>query len=565
VNSGSRTFPAGVVRLVAPAVHRTPEQVLLGRLLVEVPGRPAALDLDDLLALDDRMALTETAWRTARGWYRGTSPELEALGWLGEYRVARRLLGLLRVLASAGKLAQEGGWREWDVPSCTGALLVSALQLAGMCPRVRPDAPTASQGRATHRWEPAALLRRPRRPSAEWLAVAGGGVNDLLRCEEARSFPVAFLRERLPPRRIQVRLAFGYSVLRDRRVSHGWTARLAEVLESGSAVSADVGRRLSLAQVAAALARSALRASLGDLELALEAGCSALAWFRSGGLGVLTPDDALPITRIVVATAGACGRPAVVVQHGAIIAREDGNHRVAGNSLTWGPTFSAVLRAEMGARHHPWVMGFPTRLPARRRDPRRDKVLFLGTAGHAITLAVHPQHQFRLLSVLTERLAAFGRPVDLVIRPHHSDDAGLRVPDAGAAVHVRIDRSGTLSQALRGVAVMVTTISTGIVEGALSGVPVVACPEAVTELIAGMRGIPGVYWAETASEAADAACRVLQRAPLEDSSPAAAVPYVTEFVGWRQLRQHLAGLSAAFSDPAAVPHARTLVRLMEAV
>ncbi len=224
---------------------------------------------------------------------------------------------------------------------------------------------------------------------------------------------------------------------------------------------------------------------------------------------------------------------------------------------------SSLLAAEMGCHHRPWVMGHPGLLPRRARDAGRDRVLFVGTAGHAIDLATRPAFQEMVLRTLMRQLGATGRPVELIVRPHHADRQGLDLPALDANVQVRVERSGTVSQALKGVAVMVTTVSTGIVEASLSGVPVAACPEEMTSLIAGMRSLPGVHWATSGEEAAEAALRALRGEAIGCPAETDLVPYVVPFIGWPLLAAHLRGLEPAMSDPDAARHAETLLRLME--
>jgi hypothetical protein len=549
-------------RLVSTLSRGTPEQVLLGPLGIGgPPGTRGAVDLDDVLARTARVAVTQCAWDAARRWYRTHAAVIQALGWLAEYRTGRRLLGLLRVVASLRRYQEERGPRRWAVPDAAGGLLVSALGAAGIeALPARGNRLPEPPAYAPHR-VPATLLRRPWRRRSSWLALGGGGVNELLEREGARGFPIIFLDGRLPPRRILLRLAFGYDLLSTVGRTPDLDPALGHLAAAPGAGSDARATKLSLGALASMFAPIALKESRAELRRAIQAGCAALGWLRDRGRGVLTPDDALPYTRAIVAMAALAGRPAVVVQHGAIVAREDRNHQVAGSSLAWGPVFHDVLRREMGSRHHPWVMGHPGRLPARVRDRHRDIVLFLGTAGHAITLEDHPRHQQDVLDALVARLVGLGRPVDLVIRPHYSDEGALRLLATASAVRTSVARLGTLSDALRGVAVMVTTISTGVVEAALSGVPVVACPETVTELIAGMRGIPGVHWSSTPAEAADLACSILVGTELKRPVPHGPA-YVSEFVGWTRLARHLDGLNAAFSEAEAVGHAHVLARLM---
>jgi hypothetical protein len=521
-----------------------------------------AVDLDDVLARSARVAVTECAWDAARGWYRERAPTIQALGWLAEYRTGRRLLGLLRVVTSLRVYQEEQGPCRWVVPEAAGDLLVSALRVAGIealpAPDTRPPEPPAY---SSHRLL-STLLGRPWRGRSSWLALGGGGVNDLLEREGARGFPITLLASRLPPRRILLRLAFGYDLLSTLSSSPNLGSVLGQLAASPGAGSDDPAAKLSLAALATMLAPRVLKESQAELQRAIQAGWAALGWFRDRGRGVLTPDDALPYTRAVVAMAALAGRPAVVVQHGAIVAREDRNHQVSGNSLTWGPVFNEVLVREMGSRHRPWVMGYPGAALARRPRGDRDIVLFLGTAGHAITLETQPRHQQTVLDMLAAALVSLRRPVELLIRPHHSDESALRLPPGAERLRARICRRGSLGRTLRGVTLMVTTVSTGIIEAALAGLPVVACPETTTELVRGMKGIPGVHWASSAGEASELACRILLGSEPKMSVTVAGLPYVTEFIGWSRLARHLDGLDAAPSEVEAIAHAGVLARWM---
>ena len=221
-----RTRPVGRLVLGGP---RTPERALLGAAQIGVPGTERLVDLDDLLAKDERLNLTAVAWRAARTWYSGQSPELAALGWLGEYRVAQHVLGVLRVVASVRKIELDHAACRWVIPPAAGPLLRLAMRLCGFEVAAGGSDSNEGGGVGRSRWLVKALARPWRLPD-EWLVLPGGGVNELLLRPGRGRLPVAFLRQRVPPRRVQAALAFRYSIVGQPNIGRDLSGSLKEVV-----------------------------------------------------------------------------------------------------------------------------------------------------------------------------------------------------------------------------------------------------------------------------------------------------------------------------------------------
>lgn len=563
-------------RIIPAVAGLSRAHVLLGSLRVEGRSPNQAFDLDDLLGAEERSEITRVAWRVARSWYAGKPEPLRAVAWLAEYHVGQSLLGVLRIVAALRAFETAWGPQHWDISALAtdvliGAVMAGKFEISARKPRV-PASPLGRHRtallRGTLRDMAASFLQYRGTGRVEWLGLGGGGVNQLLLAAGARTLRWRFLRDALPSAATLGRLAWRYQLIESLKAAGVVAEELDSVLNAASGTSDNPASpsRGWLTDAAVAVAPSALYAARLALLRAVRYVPAICGWAESSGRGVLTPDDAVPLSRAAVAVAGLCGIPAVVVQHGAVVAREDANHTVAGHSLTWGPAFAEVLRSEMGPeRHRAWVMGYPA--PPRPRGSRgsrfrngRKRVLFLCTGDHALNLVGEPRHEQLVLRDVMQRLSVSEVPVDVVVRPHHSGAPLLALPVGAPNVKIHVGREGSMEKALRSAAVVVTTVSTGIVEAVAAERQVVACPSSMTPLVEGLRTLPGVLWATSPAQAADLLMDFLAGRDFPTQTVDGPL-YVTAFVGWRRLAEHLATLEPHLTEPAAAQHARVLVEL----
>lgn len=527
--------------------------VLLGPLSVTDNASGTSIDADDVLNTAERAAISNCAWRFARSWYEGLPVDSAAHAWLAEYPLGQLLVGTLRVVWIVRRLSEGGGPGSWSVPREMIPLLRATLERtefvrdaeltrpAGDLPQVRRlRADATSVGRLLSSSSAGRGAARD-----EVLVIPGGGVNSLLRAAGARQCKYLFLAERLPPRSILLQLAFRFQLLTSQPVgSDKCPLWLRKVDEPG-------GTDLHWAEQAALRALPHLLAQVQPA-IGSAAGVFKALYGRSRApVAALLPDDATPTARAIVAAAALRDTPVGVVQHGALVSRDDANHLTAGHTLAWGEALPELLRSEVGDPPATSVIGLPTFAMSgwgRRRGSRRDRrtVLFIGTAGHASNLALPPRHQQALLDAVSSQLATLTSGVELVVRPHHSGGAPITLPTL-PGLAVRMERARRLEDAVADASLIVTTFSTVVVDAWAMGVPVVACPGFSSSALAACHTIPGIYWCENVADAARRTAEIID-GDIIDPSPSNGPEYIRPFIGWRRLRNLLAGLEVEPRD-----------------